>query len=479
MRLNHDVLISNMGGDFLILSKDDFGRFINYGLHQNESIYLDLEAKHFIYGDSPNLSIQLLATQYRTKKSFLRNFTALHMIVVTVRCNQKCKYCQVSSEHADASKFDMTTETARKCVDKIFMTPSPYIKIEFQGGEPLLNFDVVKHIVEYAELKNQEFNKELEFIICTNLVVISDEQLAFCKIHNIHISTSLDGPSDIHNQNRLMEDKSGSYQDVTKTLQKTRDCLGHDKISALMTVTKSSLGKFPVIIDEYISLGFNSIFLRALNPYGLARKYQDTIGYTVEEFVSSYCQGLDYIIDLNLKGILFIEQYARLLLSRILTPFATGFVDLQSPTGAGIGGVIYDYDGRVFVADEGRMLARKGDTKFLMGHVDDSYKSLFGGDVIRETVACSCVESLPQCYNCAFQMWCGADPVRNYTTQNDLIGYRPTNEFCKKNMAIMKYILEKIHNANDKVLDIMWSWIAYTPINLNNVYEPLEKRCEN
>ena len=479
MRLNGNTLITNMGGDFLILPSGTFHRFVNYNIYPTEPIYLDLKAKQFIYNESPDLPTQLLATQYRTKKSFLRDFTALHMVVVTVRCDQKCKYCQVSSEHADASKFDMTTETAKKCVDLIFTTPSQYIKIEFQGGEPLLNFDAVRYIVEYADEQNHKYNKRLEFVICTNLTSVNDKQLEFCKIHNIYISTSIDGPAEIHNQNRLMENKCGSYQEVVKGLQKAQSLLGQDKISALMTTTRTSLGKFPAIVDEYISLGFNSIFFRSLNPYGMARKYQEILSYTTEEFVSSYCKGLDYIIDLNLEGTLFIEEYARLLFTRILTPFATGFVDLQSPTGAGIGGAIYDYDGRVFVADEGRMLARKGDTQFLMGHVDDGYKSLFGGDVIRQTVASSCVECLPQCCDCAFQIWCGADPVRNYTTQADLIGYRPTNEFCKKNMALIKYLLKKIDNANDEVLDVIWSWITGKSINLNNLSEKAENRCED
>lgn len=479
MRLNGSTLITNMGGDFLILSSDTFDRFVNYNICPTESIYLDLKAKHFIYDNSPNLPIQLLATQYRTKKSFLRNFTALHMVVVTVRCNQKCKYCQVSSEHADASKFDMTTETAKKCVDLIFRTPSQYIKIEFQGGEPLLNFDAVRYIVEYAEEQNHKYNKSLEFVICTNLTSVNDEQLAFCKIHNIYISTSLDGPAEIHNQNRLMENKCGSYQEVVKGLQKAQSLLGQDKISALMTTTRTSMGRFPEIVDEYLSLGFNTIFFRSLNPYGMANKHEKMLGYSTQEFVESYCEGLDYIIELNLKGTLFIEQYASLILRRMLTPFATGFVDLQSPTGAGIGGVIYDYNGNVFVADEGRMLARKGDMQFLMGHVDDGYKSLFGGDTIRQTVASSCVECLPQCCNCGFQIWCGADPVRNYTTQGDLIGYRPTNEFCQKNMALIKYILGKIHNASDEVLDVIWSWITGTHINLNNLSGTLENKCED
>jgi len=161
----------------------------------------------------------------------------------------------------------------------------------------------------------------------------------------------------------------------------------------------------------------------------------------------------------------------------MLTPFPTGFVDLQSPTGAGIGGVIYDYDGGVYVADEGRMLARKGDKKFCMGDVNDSYHDLFGGNVVRETVASSCVESLPQCSECAFQMWCGADPVRNYAAQGDIIGHRPTSEFCRKNMGVIRYILDRIDSGNDEVRDVFWSWVTRRPVERIRSFGFEEAQC--
>ena len=106
--------------------------------------------------------------------------------------------------------------------------------------------------------------------------------------------------------------------------------------SALMTTSRFSLGRFKEIIDEYVRLGFRNIFLRALNPYGFAKQYKDKIAYPVEDFISNFKEGFDYIIELNKKGIFFVEGYAALLLKRILTPFATGFVDLQSPAGVGI-----------------------------------------------------------------------------------------------------------------------------------------------
>ncbi|HUW19429.1 MAG TPA: His-Xaa-Ser system radical SAM maturase HxsB [Sedimentisphaerales bacterium] len=465
LRLKNKTIVTNMGGDFLLLPDDVFRRFVNYEIQQSERVYLDLKAKHFIYDESPHLPIQLLATQYRTKKSFLRNFTSLHMIVVTLRCNQKCRYCQVSSEHADAEQFDMTSQTAKKCVDLIFKTPSPYVKIEFQGGEPLLNFEVIKYIVEYAESVNRQYNKDLEFVICTNLVLITDDQLVYCKDHGINISTSIDGPPDVHNGNRLTEDGRGSYDKVLKGLEKARRILDFNKVAALMATTKASLGRFPEIVDHYILLGFHRIFFRSLNPYGRARKHQKILGYSTDDFLQSCCEGLEHIIKLNLAGTHFVEEYSCLLLTRMLTPFTTGYVDLQSPTGAGIGGVIYDYDGRIYVADEGRMLAKEGDTKFLMGHVDGQFEAIFGGATVRRTIEVSCVECLPQCIDCAFQMWCGADPVRNYAIQGDLVGHRPTNEFCRKNMGIVKYWLEKLDNADDALWDVIWSWVTAVPIS--------------
>ena len=71
----------------------------------------------------------------------------------------------------------------------------------------------------------------------------------------------------------------------------------------------------------------NNIFLRALNPYGFAKQYKEKIAYPVEDFIENFKEGLDYIIELNKQGTFFIEGYAALLLKRILTPFATGFVD--------------------------------------------------------------------------------------------------------------------------------------------------------
>nr|NIQ16642.1 His-Xaa-Ser system radical SAM maturase HxsB [Candidatus Dadabacteria bacterium] len=207
-------------------------------------------------------------------------------------------------------------------------------------------------------------------------------------------------------------------------------------------------------------------------PYGLANINQNELGYDVEDFTSSYNDALDYIIKLNLDGFHFTEYYSTLLMSRILTPFSTGFVDLQSPSGAGICGVIYDYNGDVFPADEARMLARMGDRKFIMGNVHrDNYIDIFDNPMLKELVDKSCVETMPGCASCAFQLYCGADPIRNYVENGDIVGHRPTSEFCKKNLLLIESLFKKIREKDKDVLDVFWSWMTKRSLE--------DLRCEN
>lgn len=464
----HDrkILLVNETGEFIFLPSEEFESLISYKLDRKSGVYRDLKAKHFITSAHSELApvIDLLATKYRTKKSFLRNFTSLHMVVVTLRCNHRCNYCHASSQEADARRWDMSIETSRKVVDMIFQSPSPYIKIEFQGGEPLLNFKVVKEIIKYAEKINHRLRKHLSFVLCTNLTLIDKDILNFLKEHDVIISTSLDGPKDIHDSNRVLRDGGSSYDCFVDKLFLTRSVLGINKVSALMTVTNTNIHDLKKIIDEYVRLEFRGIFLRSLNPYGYAKKGSgEKLQYKVEEFVLAYEDAIEYILQLNREGIAFVEYFAKIILTRILTPFSTGFMDLQSPAGAGILGAIYNYNGRIYPSDEARMLSAMGDNHFCLGDVNhSSYMEVFCSKHLAKIVQNSCVEIIPGCHSCAYQLYCGADPVRAYSQQKDstYIGHMPTSEFCKKHMNLIDYFMRKIEQCDEDALDIFWSWVT-------------------
>lgn len=462
MRFNADeIFLSNEVGEYIFLSNEDFNALVQERLAPSNPCFDELEYKQFICTSNLDDVLPMLAIKYRTKKAFLKNFTELHMIVPTLRCNSSCIYCQVSRKRLQDDRYNMSYKTADKVIKTIFATPSPAIKIEFQGGDPAANFPMVQYLIEKAKVTNILKKKCLDFVICTNTTLLGDNEIKYLKKQKVQISTSLDGPHDLHNFNRPLQDGRDSHQILMQQIEHIRAIYGNDHcVSALMTTSKHSLGHFKEIVNEYIRCGFKVIFLRSLNPYGFAKNYKEKVAYPIEDFIKNFIEALDYIIDLNLKGTFFIEGYTSILLKRIMTPFTTGFVDLQSPAGAGISCAIYDWDGSVYMSDEGRMMSRFKDYFFRIGNVNtDSFATMFNGQKMHEVMHDACVDNLPSCAFCAFAPYCGADPVRNKSEQRSMIGFRPTNDMCRKNKAIITYILKLIKRNDPNINHVLWSWI--------------------
>src|ERR1700676_891808 len=140
-------LVSNLVGDFVRLTEDELNKLIDLQLQPGDGLYEKAYAAHLVTGARQKAQQQLLALRLRSRMSFLREVTPLHMFVVTLRCEHSCPYCQVSRQSTDRSRFDMSEATAQRALELALSAPSPRIKIEFQGGEPLLNFDLIQKIV--------------------------------------------------------------------------------------------------------------------------------------------------------------------------------------------------------------------------------------------------------------------------------------------------------------------------------------------
>ncbi len=102
-----------------------------------------------------------------------------------------------------------------------------------------------------------------------------------------------------------------------------------------MTTTRLSLDYPREIIDEYVRLEFHSIFLRPISPYGFAARTYAKTGYEVERFLDFYKKGLAYIIDLNRGGVHISEAYAKIPLTKMLTPFPTRLLTCNHRRGPG------------------------------------------------------------------------------------------------------------------------------------------------
>ncbi|HWW60990.1 MAG TPA: radical SAM protein, partial [Thermoanaerobaculia bacterium] len=224
------TLVVNDAGEFHFLPNDDFARFVNHELAAESDAYLDLAAKHFLFDSDSLAPFELLVTKYRTKKAFLDGFTSLHIFVVSLRCEHSCHYCQVSRVSADRERYDMSEETARRALDLAFQSPAPNLKIELQGGEPLLHFERVRQIVLDGRRRAFAAAREVSFVVTTNLALIDDAMLAFFRDHDVFLSTSLDGPEALHNANRPRPGND-SHARVIANLHRAREVLGHDRIA--------------------------------------------------------------------------------------------------------------------------------------------------------------------------------------------------------------------------------------------------------
>ena len=428
-----EVLVNEVG-EYLFVDNGTANRIINREIKFESNLYKDLISNFFISEKPIPDLIDIISNKYRSKKSFINEFTSLHIFVVSLRCDHTCHYCQVSRVSEDQNKYDMSKSDIDIAISHMLRSKSDHVTMEFQGGEPLLAFDKIKYGVGKAKELNKKYNKEITFVICTNLVSVTKEILNFCKEHNILISTSYDGPQYIHDKNRLYT-KGSSHKKVLKGIDLSRKILGHDRVSALMTTTNLTLDYPLEIIDDYYKNGFRNIFLRPISPYGFALKSPKKNKYVTEKFLEFYKKGLMHIIDMNKKGIYFSEDYATIILKKILTPFPVGYVDLQSPAGAINSVIVYNYDGYVYATDESRMLAETGDYSFRLGHLKkNSYEEIFFGKNASKFAYSFANESLPGCSECGLQAYCGADPVFHHASQGDVIGHRPSSGYCQKNM---------------------------------------------
>jgi radical SAM protein with 4Fe4S-binding SPASM domain len=230
-------------------------------------------------------------------------------------------------------------------------------------------------------------------------------------------------------------------------------------VEALLTITRSTLTMPKEIVDTYVELGCRSIFLRPVDPFGFAEKTHDKIEYERREYLDFYRRAVDYILELNKSGTQVLERYAAIFLTKILTGEDPNFLDIRNPTGAGIGGLAYNYDGSIYVSDEGRMLHETGDDTFKIGDVRTArYRDLMLHETVRALVLASNLDAQPDCVNCTYNPYCGIKPEHSYRTQGSIHGRTRESDVCAVHKGIQDYLFEKLHRADDATVETLRRW---------------------
>ncbi|MFH0891191.1 MAG: His-Xaa-Ser system radical SAM maturase HxsB [Candidatus Falkowbacteria bacterium] len=461
-KIQDEYLLTNDWGGYVFLPAAEFNAYLSGSLDKKSAFYGPLAENNFI---KEEMDMDAAIRKYGTRKNFVFGGPALHIIVVTLRCNHRCVYCHASARNLEAKETDMTVETARSVVERIFDTTSPRVIIEFQGGEPTLNWPVIESVIAEARKLNKERGKQLEFRLISNFSLITEDKYRFLIDNSVELCTSLDGPKELHERNRPQIDGRGCHANVLKWIKR----LNKDypeirkkgyiwKMGAIVVISRFSLPMYREIVDEYVKAGFSSMFLRPLNPFGFSREVWDKIKYTDLEFIDFYKKSLDHIIDINLKGTLFVEKLAKTFLAKILTDNDPNMMDIRSPCGAGLGQLAYNHNGDVYTCDEGRMMSMMGDESFKIGNVrENTYEEIVTHPITRTLCAASCLEGLAGCSDCAYLPYCGTCPIYNYFEQGNIFGQMPNNERCRINMAILDYLFEKMRD--EKVRKVFENWL--------------------
>ncbi|MBW2972341.1 His-Xaa-Ser system radical SAM maturase HxsB [Candidatus Woesearchaeota archaeon] len=440
------ILLTADTGAWTEITDEEFSQ-IKSGLYSSH-LFNNLKTKGIIVTPDNHKTV---ISDYAKRYHFLLQGPSLHIIIPTLRCNHKCIYCHSSARPGDEKNSDMTEETADKIVNLIFQTSSNALTIEFQGGEGLLNFNILKYIAKKAIEKNVESKKQLRFDLVTNLSALDNEKIEWIAENQINVCTSLDGPKHVHDKNRLLEGGRSSYDQVMLGMKKLREKgIG---VSALMVTTRHSLNHSKEIIDEYISLGLPMIQLKYLSRLGFADKNWDHYGYTPDEFINFWKESMDYIIDLNKKGVVIKERLVVIMLKKILGKYDPGFVDMRSPCGAVIGQIAYNYDGKIYSCDEGRNF-----DLFMVGDVKlHSLRDIFGFEKTKNIISSSINDSF-LCDVCAYKPYCGTCPVLNYAEHGNIVPKLPKNSRCKIQKFQFDYVFSKLL-FDEKAREVLFSWI--------------------
>lgn len=179
-------------------------------------------------------------------------------LMVTGDCNHRCDYCFIE-EKSDRER--MSEKTALEAVDFLFRhsREEKELKILFFGGEPLLEYPLIKKTVLYAEEKARRKKKNIGFEMTTNATLLDRDRTSFLAEHSIRFLVSIDGDEETHNRHRKLLGGKNSYRAVAERLPLMKE---HQPwLGARMTVHTDTVKKLSANVRHLAGLGFNQFLI--------------------------------------------------------------------------------------------------------------------------------------------------------------------------------------------------------------------------
>ena len=229
-------------------------------------------------------------------------------------CNLACKYCFAEEGEYHGRRALMSFEIGKKALDFLIANSGNRVNLEvdFFGGEPLMNWDVVKQLVEYGRSREKECNKKFRFTITTNGVLLNDEIMDFCNREMSNVVLSLDGRKEVNDRMRPFRNGSGSYDLIVPKFQKFAESRGTKDYFVRGTFTRNNLD-FSKDVLHFADLGFKKLSIEPVvadpkEPYSIREedlpKIMEEYDRLAKEFIKREKEGrgfqfFHFMIDLN------------------------------------------------------------------------------------------------------------------------------------------------------------------------------------
>lgn len=354
-------------------------------------------------------------------------------------CNLNCEYCFAGQGKYHGEDALMSFEVGKQALDFLVKNSGSRknLEVDFFGGEPLVNFEVVKQLVEYARSIEKEKDKHFRFTLTTNGVLLDDDVIDFLNKEMNNVVLSLDGRKEVHDRLRKRLDGKGSYEIIVPKFKNFVEKRGNKEYYMRGTFTRNNLD-FTEDIFHMADLGFNELSMEPVvsepgTDYALREEDLDTIYEQYEilakEMIKRKKQGnpftfYHYMIDLSAGPCIY----------KRITGCGSGTEYLAvTPSGD-------FYPCHQFV----------GDKKFLMGNVRDGVTNTN----LRDEFKLCNAYSRKECKECWAKLYCsGGCSANSYHATGSINNvYEYGCKLFKKRIecAIMVKIAEAMEEMEEK-----------------------------
>ncbi len=341
-------------------------------------------------------------------------------------CNLNCAYCFASQGKYSGERALMSFEVGKRALDFLVENSGTRrnLEVDFFGGEPLMNFDVVKQLVEYARSIEKEKNKNFRFTLTTNGVLIDDDVIDFANREMSNVVLSLDGRKEVHDRYRVDYAGNGSWERIVPKFQRMVEARGGKNYYMRGTFTHAN-PDFLNDIKEMLSLGFNEL---SMEPVVCAP--DDPSALTNEDLpivLEQYEKLAELMLERHREGKPFTFYH-------YMIDLKGGPCIYKRVSGCGSG---TEYMAVTPWGDLYPCHQFVGDEKFKLGNVWDGVDNI---EIQNEFMACN-VYSRPECADCWAKLYCSGGCAANaYHATGSVTGvYKYGCELFRKRMecAIM------------------------------------------